>query len=128
MKFARWTFLLAAIYGVLVLIPGFFTEQLLGEISPPPINHPEFYYGFYGAALVWQFVFFLISRDPVRYRPLMIIAVFEKLAFFAPSLALYFTGRLAVSGPLVGALIDGVLMVLFAAAWIASKAAREATG
>lgn len=120
MKAARWIFLIAGIYGILVLIPGFFLESM---VAAPPITHPEFYYGFYGSALVWQLVFLAIARDPVKLRPLMLLAVLEKVAFFVPSLALHFTGRLPMGGPLIGGMIDGVLMVLFAFAWWSSRGA-----
>jgi hypothetical protein len=126
MKLARWIFLIASIYGVLALVPGFFLERQMGLDAPPAITHPEFYYGFFASALVWQGVFFLISRDPGRWRPLMLLTIAEKVAFFAPCLALYFTGRLAMGGPLIGALIDGVLMCLFFVAWRASKPAPAA--
>jgi hypothetical protein len=122
MGVARWIFLIAGIYGALVLIPGFFLERMT---PPPALTHPEFYYGFFGAALVWQFVFLAIARDPAKFRPLMLLAVLEKAAFFAPSLWLYFSGRLAMGGPFIGGLIDGVLMVLFAIAW---RCSREGSG
>jgi hypothetical protein len=130
MKFARWVFLIASIYGVLVLIPGFFLERQVGELTPPAITHPEFYYGFYGSALVWQFLFFAISRNPSGLRPFMLLAVIEKIAFFVPGMVLFLTGRLAPGGPFIGALIDGVLMCLFLAAWWLSRphAAQTASG
>lgn len=110
-RFARWTFLTAAIYGVLVLAPGLF--------APPPSDaSPEFYYGFIGSALVWQFAFFLISRNPLRFRSLMLIAVLEKFAFFATCATLYALGWMALSPTFIGAMIDGAWMVLFAAAWL----------
>ena len=117
MKFARTTYLLAAIYGVIVLVPGFFLEAQFDQAPPPTLTHPEFYYGFYGAALVWQFAFFLISSDPVRYRPLMLVTVLEKAGFLIACLALWSSGRMAPSGPFYGSLIDGVWMVLFIIAW-----------
>jgi hypothetical protein len=43
MRFAKWVFLLAAITGVLMLIPPYFLEQRFGQDNPPPVNHPEFY-------------------------------------------------------------------------------------
>jgi len=70
-----------------------------------------------GSALVWQLAFFLMAGNPVRYRPLMLVAVLEKLSFLATCLALLATGRLAAGGPLAGSLIDGIWMVLFAIAW-----------
>ncbi len=117
MKFARTTYLLAAIYGILVLLPGFFLEAEFSQSTPPALTHPEFYYGFYGSALVWQFAFCLIFRDPVRYRPLMLVTVLEKAGFLIACLALWSSGRMAPSGPFYGSLIDGVWMVLFIIAW-----------
>jgi hypothetical protein len=40
MRLARWIFLIAGIYGVLVLLPGFFVE-----LAGRPQAQPEFYYG-----------------------------------------------------------------------------------
>lgn len=114
MKIARWIYLIAGVYGILILIPGFFLESM---VAPPPITHPEFYYGFYGSALVWQLVFLAIARDPAKLRVLMPLTVLEKAAFFLPTVALHLSGRLAMGGPLIGGVLDGVWMVLFAFAW-----------
>lgn len=116
MKLARWIYLIAGTYGVLVLVPGFFVEMW-----SPPVPSPEFYYGFFGSALVWQFVFFLIASDPARYRALMAISILEKLAFFATCVVLYALGRMTISGPFIGGMIDGILMILFIVAWRASR-------
>lgn len=117
MKFARITYLLAAIYGVIVLLPGFFLETRFSQATPPAVTHPEFYYGFYGSALIWQFAFYAISRDPVRYRPLMLVTVLEKAAFLIACLVLWSSGRMGLAGPFYGSLVDGVWMILFAIAW-----------
>lgn len=112
MKFAKWTFALAGVYGVGVLAPMYFTETRFGLENPPPVSHPAFYYGFVGLALVFQVVFFVIARDPIRYRPLMVVALFEKLSFGIPALILNSQGRLAP--PLMaGATIDLILFALF---------------
>lgn len=121
MKFARRVYLIAALYGIVVLLPGFFMEREFGLSMPPAVTHPEFYHGFYGSALVWQFAFLLIARDPVRYRPLMLITVLEKLAFLLACLWLWGAGRLSIGGPFYGAMIDGVLMVLFLTAWMRTR-------
>jgi hypothetical protein len=81
MTFATRVFLIAGIYGLLVLLPQYFLEGKHGRDFPPPITHPEYYYGFVGVALAWQIAFFIISRDPVRYRPIMIAAIAEKASF-----------------------------------------------
>jgi uncharacterized membrane protein YjjP (DUF1212 family) len=110
--FAKRVFLIAAIYGFIVLLPQYFLEEQTGRDFPPAITHPEYFYGFIGIAVAWQMVFVIISRDPVRYRALMPIAVVEKIAFGFPAIALYLTGRL--SRQMLGAgIIDLILGVFF---------------
>jgi hypothetical protein len=116
MIFARRVFLIAAIYGFIVLWPQYFLEETIGRDTPPPITHPEYFYGFVGIALAWQVVFLLISRDPIRYRPLMLAAVIEKASFGLPAIALYVSGRL--SGQMLAAgLLDLILGALFIASY-----------
>ena len=113
MKFARRVFLVAGVYGLLVLLPQYFMEGRIGRDLPPPITHPEHFYGFIGLAVVFQLLFFLIAGDPVRYRPVMWIAVLEKLSFGVPVIILFLLGRIAPP-VLAGGLIDLLLAVLFA--------------
>ncbi len=122
---ARILFALAALYGIPVLLLGLFGEAQFNATMPPAITHPEFYYGFHGVALIFQFIFVLIAIDPVRYRPLMLLAVLEKLAFFVPALWLFNSGRLAEGGPFFGAMIDGVWALLFLLAWTLMRSERE---
>ena len=121
MIFARRVFLVAAIYGFIALLPQYVLEGKTGRDFPPAITHPEYYYGFIGVAVAWQIVFLVISRDPIRYRPLMLVAVVEKAAFGLPAIAIYLTGRLHFE-MLVAGLIDMSLGVLFTMAY-----ARTAT-
>jgi hypothetical protein len=116
MNFAKRVFSIAAVYGVIVLLPQYFMEARVGRDFPPPITHPEHFYGFIGVALAWQFLFFLIARDPVRYRPVMLVAILEKLAFGIAAVVLFAQGRLAA--PILAAgLIDLTFAVLFAISW-----------
>ena len=117
MRFGKIVFTVAGVYGLLVLAPQYFLEERYGRDFPPPVNHPEHYYGFVGLALVWQLAFLLIARDPARYRPLMLVAVLEKLSFGAAVPVLYLMGRVA---PLVlaPALVDLLLAALFVAAYL----------
>ena len=117
MKFARIVFRVAGIWGFLVLTPLYFIFDLVGKKDPPPITHPAFYYGFVGIALVWQFAFLIISADPVRFRPLMIAAIFEKLAYSIPLLILIAQKR-TNPNDLVFAAIDLTLCVFFVIAFI----------
>src|SRR5437867_1228835 len=81
MRFAKWVFLLAGISGILIVLPHYFVEEKFGRDHPPPVNHPEFFYGFFGVTLAWQFLFLVIGSDPVRFRPAMLPAMFEKASF-----------------------------------------------
>jgi len=122
--FARRVFRWAAIYGILALAPGYFLETRIGSSQPPPITHPEYFYGFIGIALAWQVVFLVIARDPVRFRPLMLPAVLEKLAFGGASLVLFALQR--IGGPvLAGGLIDLGLAVAFVLAYMKCPEAAQ---
>jgi len=90
---ARRIFFWASIYGVMVLLPQYFMENQIGRDFPPPITHPEHFYGFVGTALVWQMAFFIISTDVVRYRAFMIPAALEKILFCLAVFVLYGQGR-----------------------------------
>jgi hypothetical protein len=57
MTFAKRVFFLAGVYGILALTPMYFLEARLGRDFPPPITHPEHFYGFVGVALAWQVLF-----------------------------------------------------------------------
>jgi O-antigen/teichoic acid export membrane protein len=120
MKFAKLVFLIAGIYGLIVLVPQYFFEARTGHDYPPPITHPEYYYGFIGLAVVWQLVFLILSRDPVRYRPLMIPAILEKACFAIPAVILLSQHR--IPGLTFGfAMVDVVLGVLFLIAYVKTK-------
>jgi hypothetical protein len=113
MILAKRVFVIAGVYGVLVLVPQYFMEGRIGRDFPPPITHPEHFYGFIGVALAWQVLFFVIARDPVRYRGAMVPAILEKLAFGVAAIVLFAQGRLAA--PVLGAgVIDLILATLFA--------------
>jgi len=123
MRFAKWTFLLAGSSGILLVFPPYFLEGRFGEDKPPAINHPEFYYGFLGVALAWQFMFLLIGTDPIRYRVAMLPAIVEKATFAIAVPVLYAFDR--VNASLVAfASLDALWLVLFIVAWLQTP--REA--
>jgi hypothetical protein len=124
MKFAKLIYLIAGIYGLVVLIPGYFMEEKTGRDYPPPITHPEFYYGFIGVAIAWQLVFLIISRDPRRYRPIMLAAIVEKATYAIAVIILYLQGR--SGGMVLGtAIIDMILGILFLAAYYRTRPADQ---
>lgn len=111
---------MAGIYGLAVLFPQYFMEGQNGRDFPPPINHPEYFYGFIGVALAWQVVFLLIARDVQRYRLFMLPAVLEKLTWGLATLVLYAQGRLAFA--VVGfGVLDLILGTLFLFAFYATR-------
>lgn len=116
MIFAKRVFFLAGVYGILALAPLYFLETRLAEAFPPPITHPEHFYGFVGVALAWQVLFLIVARDPVRYRPMMLPSILEKLAFGIAVWVLFFQARVApmMIGP---ASVDLALAVLFGVAY-----------
>ena len=117
MKFAKILFLVAGIWGVLAITPLYFIFDLIGRNDPPPITHPAFYYGFAGVGLAWQIAFFIIAKDPVRFRPMMVPSIFEKIGFGGATIVLYLQSRLS-SGDLVLGCIDLFLALLFLAAFL----------
>ena len=116
MKFSKTVFTVAGTWGLLVLPPLYFMEQKIGRDTPPAITHPEYFYGFIGVALAFQFVFFVIGSDPVRYRAMMPPSMIEKFSFVIACAVLYSQHRIA--GPMLGAsLADLLLGIMFVAAF-----------
>jgi hypothetical protein len=115
--FAKRVFTIAGIYGLIVLLPLYFLERRIGEIQPPPITHPDFYYGFIGGAVAWQLVFLIIGRDPIRYRLLMLPAIVEKVTYGVAVLILLATNRIEARS-IAGGVVDLVLAVFFALSFL----------
>ena len=49
MRFAKIVFLIAGIYGLLILSPIYFMENKIGRDTALTITHPENFYGFVGS-------------------------------------------------------------------------------
>jgi hypothetical protein len=122
--FARRVFAAAGIYGLIVLLPMYFLEGRLNAEMPPPITHPEYYYGFAGVAVAWQVAFLVIARDPPRFRPMMPPAVLEKVTYGGAVLALFAAGRVAPPILLTG-LVDLFLGALFLTAYLRGPSGRR---
>lgn len=119
-RFAKRVFLIAGIYGVIVVLPQYFLEARIASDSPPPITHPEYFYGFIGVALAWQVAFLLMARDVQRYRLVMVPAIIEKVAFGLAAILLYANGR-AAGSVVAGGTVDLVFAVLFVFAFRATR-------
>lgn len=116
MKQARWLFRGAAIYGLILLLPLYLLEKAVAA-PDAAFAHPEYYYGFVGAAAAWQLVYWTIGGDPLRYRAFMLLGVIAKFGFWIPTTILWFLGRTPTS---TWALTNGdlILGIAFLVAWL----------
>jgi hypothetical protein len=124
-RFARIVFRAASIYGLLVLTPIYFMENKIGRDTPPAINHPEYFYGFVGVGLAWQFLFLVLSTDPVKYRAMILPSILEKISFGIALAVLFLQQRLPVSVLAVGS-VDWIFAFLFLAAYFKTKPSPSA--
>jgi hypothetical protein len=124
MRFARIVFWAAGLWGMLVLIPLYFMYDFVGRQDPPPLNHPQFYYGFAGAGLAWQFAFMVVGSDPVRFRPMMIPSLIEKFGFVLTLGVLVLTKQLEPQQFAI-AVPDALLGCLFAMAFVKTRQANS---
>jgi hypothetical protein len=123
MRFARWVFGVAGIYGLVLLVPFYFLEDRIGRDTPPPITHPEFFYGFVGLAVAWQIAFLCLAVDPLRHRLMMIPSMVEKFAFAIAVGVLFLEDRVPVT--LVGfAGVDLIFGILFVIAYLRTAGSR----
>jgi hypothetical protein len=116
MRFARIVFATAGTWGLLTVTPLYFLYDTVGRQYPPPVTHPDFYYGFVGVTLAWQVAFLLIARDPVRFRPLVLAAILEKFGYLATLTTLYAQGRLQL-GQFAVVSPDAIFCAMFLASF-----------
>jgi hypothetical protein len=118
MRFARWVFRVAGIYGILVITPMLFMERQMA----PGAAHPVFFYGWASLDLAWQVLFLVLSTDPARYRPMMPVCVLQKMTAVIAIPWLYLAGR--VGGVWLGA---AGADLAFAALFLAAHRATSGT-
>jgi hypothetical protein len=95
MRFARFVFIGAGVWGIAVLTPFYRLVDVTGRVYPPPVDYQQFFWGFFGVALAWQIAFLVIGSNPVRFRPLMIPAVVEKFGWVVTLLVLRAQARIS---------------------------------
>jgi len=120
---AKTIFRIAGIWGFLILTPLLFLRDRIGTATPPALTHPEYFYGFLAVALFFQALFLLIATDPPRYRPIMALAIFEKLSYVILIYWLTATHQ-SPANLAIFATIDLVLGLLFLLAFL--KTPRQA--
>src|SRR5580704_6062830 len=125
MRFAKTVFLVAGIYGLLILGPIYFLEGKIGRETPPAITHPEYFYGFLGAGLSWQILFLVLSREPLRYRAMILPSVLEKVSYGIALIFLFAQHRLPLSVLAIRS-VDWIFAALFIASYVATYPAHTA--
>jgi hypothetical protein len=120
MRFARIVFIVAGVWGILVLTPLFFLIDVTGRQYVPPSVYPQFFYGFLSVAMAWQIAFLLIGSDPVRFRLLMLPSILEKFGWVLVLVLLYQERQISALDT-SAAWPDLVLGILFIAAFVKTR-------
>lgn len=105
MKFARIVFYTASAVGALSAIPMYLMDG----------NY--LYYATLAGLVAWQPAFFIIATDPIRYRPLMLAGMVEKLLWIGTLGFLYLRGAISALDFYRFVPFSLVLGVLFVAAY-----------
>jgi hypothetical protein len=117
MRIAKIVFTVAGIWGIVVLTPLFFLADVTGRRYAPPADYPQFFYGFLSVAFAWQLAFLVIGRNPVRFRPLMLPSIIEKLGYVFILILLHGLARISTADAMA-AVPDLLLGVLFIVAFL----------
>jgi len=102
-----------------------FLFDVTGRPYAPPADYPHFFYGFLSVTMAWQIAFLIIGSNPVRFRLLMIPAIFEKFSYIVTLAILHSHARISTPDAMTG-VPDVVLGLLFIAAF--AKTPRESSG
>ena len=121
MRFRNNAFWWGGVYGVLLAVAFFLGEKVIVAKMPPELTHPEYYYAFAGALLVWHLLYLYIANHLQECRAIMPFATLEKISFALPVLALYASGRVTSLGLVGGALVDLVWGALFFVTYLKLK-------
>jgi hypothetical protein len=125
MRYTRWAFFGAAVFGLALLIP--LAPGALGgwqDIAPADGPYGVYFVGSVIQHIVWQIVYLMIFSDPYRFRPMMVPATLAMATSPFVSVWLYVYG--------VGvwnyiALLYGAFAILFILAlWQSGKGRQPA--
>ena len=120
MKSVKYIFIVAGVYGLIVLLPMYFSESRFNVDFPPAITHPEYFYGFIGFGIAWQILFLLIAINPMRYKLMMIPGKIEKFSYSIAVIILFSQQRIPIM-IFSSAIIDLLFGVLFIYAFFKTK-------
>ena len=120
MRFAKFAFIGAGIWGIVVLTPLYWLFDVTGRAYAPPIDYPHFFYGFISVAMAWQVAFLIIGSNPARFRPLMIPGILEKLGHVGGVTVLYWNARISATDA-QAAVPDLLLAIVFIVALVKTR-------
>lgn len=115
MRFARWSFGIAAAYGLIATISLYFRAPLNADTV--------WLFVFTGAAAATQLLYVALAIDPARYWRLIPVGIASKLSFAIPVGLLWLRGAVPDSLGAAG-LVDLALAALFAINWWRLRGAR----
>jgi hypothetical protein len=121
MTFARIVFIVAGVWGIVVVTPLYFLFDITGRQYAPPADYPHFFYGFLSVTIAWQIAFLVIGSSPARFRPLMIPSIVEKLGYVVTLAVQHGQARISAADA-AAAVPDLLLGVLFIAAFAKTPA------
>jgi hypothetical protein len=78
-------------------------------------------------ALAWQIAFLVIAADPIRFRPMMVVAIVEKFGYVTSIAVLYGQGSITWGDFTIGVVVDAVLGALFLLAFVSTRGIRSRT-
>jgi hypothetical protein len=117
MRFAKFVFIGAGIWGIVVIAPLYFLLDISGQEYVFPASYPHFFYGFLVVTTAWQIAFLVIGSNPVRFRPVMIPSIVEKLGYVVAVAVLHGSGYISNAEAMTAA-PDLLLGGLFIAAFV----------
>jgi hypothetical protein len=126
-KFAKYVFISAGVWGIAVLTPFYWLVDVTGRRYAPPTEYPHFFYGFFAITMAWQFAFLVIGSNPIRFRPLMVPSMFEKFSYLVTLVVLYNQARISTAD-FQAAIPDLILGILFVAAFVQTRFSASQKG
>lgn len=125
MKIARWIFLAAGALGLVPLAPILYELARGGQdMLPTGESMGLFMYIFFALYVFWQVFYFFLAANPVRFRPLMILAFFVCAVTPLNTLWAYFYGMTVWQGMIIASLAFALLFLL--AFWLTGRESRRA--
>jgi hypothetical protein len=122
-KFAKYVFVSAGVWGIAVLTPFYWLVDVTGRRYAPPTEYPHFFYGFFAITMAWQFAFLVIGSNPIRFRALMVPSMFEKFSYVVTLVILYNQARISVAD-FQAAIPDVLLGILFVVAFVKTRVSK----